>query len=149
MSESYPHDLASHVRSALMSKHKKAPPLALLVSMFEILYFASLKTEEGQGILCRVALIDRKRPDPRPPDRVVADRWQYFAFSSEISFSVRNLVKLSKAADPWVATIAVDLNSDGQPAIWGLIDQSVHYNTAVMNETQSWDKCRASFKPRF
>ncbi|MGA3035067.1 MAG: putative sensor domain DACNV-containing protein, partial [Terracidiphilus sp.] len=146
MSESYPKDLASHVQSALTANRKRAPALAALVNLFEVLYFASLKTEEGQGISCRVAFINRKRPDPNPPKRIVADRWQYFAFESEIPCSVRNLVKLSKAADSWVSTIAVDQGSDGRLAIWGLIDQSVHYSTAVMNETQSWGQMPGLFQ---
>ena len=29
-------------------------------------------------ISCRVAFMDRKRPDPDPPERVTADRWQCF-----------------------------------------------------------------------
>ena len=146
MSECYPKDLASHVQSALTANRKRAPALAVLVSLFEVLYFASLKTEEGQGISCRVAFIKRTRPDPNRPKRIVADRWQHFAFESEIPCSVRNLVKLSKAADPWVSTIAVDQGSDGELAIWGLIDQSVHYSTAVMNETESWGQMPGLFQ---
>jgi hypothetical protein len=146
MSESYPKDLADHVQSALIANRKKAPALTVLVSLFEVLYFASLKTEEGQGISCRIVFVNRKRPDPNRPDRIVADLWQPFAFASEIPCSVRNLVKMSKAADPWVSTIAVDHGSDGQLAIWGLIDQSVHYSTAVMNETQSWGQMPGVFQ---
>lgn len=146
MSESYPRDLALHVRSALANKHKQAPKLATLVKLMEVLYFSSLKTEEGQGISCRIAFVRRKRPDPNPPERVVADRCQHFRFGSEIPFSVRNLVKLSKAADPWVSTIAVDQGSDGSLVIWGLIDQVIHYSTAVVNETRTWGQVPGLFQ---
>jgi hypothetical protein len=146
MSESYPTDLALHIRSVFNARHKKSPALDVLVRLLEILYFASLKSEEGQSISCRIALISRERPDPRPPQRIVADRWQHFFFDSEISFSVRNLVKLSKATDPWVSTIAVDQNAEGQLFIWGLIDQSVHYSKAVMNETDTWGQMPGVFQ---
>jgi hypothetical protein len=53
----------------------------------------------------------------------------------ELPFTVRILVKLSKAVDPWSSTLAVDVNSANELNIWGLIDQSVHHSTYVMQET--------------
>jgi hypothetical protein len=99
--------------------------------------FASLKREETQPISCRVAFIDRNQPDKNPPDNVTADRWQFFALADDLPLTVRNLVKLSTAVDPWGSTLAVDTDSAGKLRIWGLIDQSVHYSTYVVKESSS------------
>jgi hypothetical protein len=133
----YPKDLAKHVHSQLVARKTQCPPLAVLVTLFEVLYFASLKSEEAERISCRIAFVDLSNPDPDPPERTVKDRWQHFALADDVPFIVRNLVKLSKAVDPWASTLAVDTNSEGQLRIWGLIDQSVHYSTYVMKETDT------------
>src|ERR1700730_6964738 len=137
MPSSFPENLASHVRSQLIARKERPPSVKVLTSLFETLYFASLQREESQPISCRVAFINRKRPDPRPPERIVADRWQFFALADDLPLNVRNLVKLSTAVDPWGSTLAVDADSKGNLRIWGLIDQSVHYSTFVVKETSS------------
>lgn len=134
---SFPEDLASHVHSQLVTRKERPPSVRILTRLFETLYFASLKREESQPISCRVAFIDRKRPDPEPPEIVVADRWQVFALAEDLPLDVRNLVKLSTAVDPWGSTLAVDTDSDGKLRIWGLVDQSVHYSTFVVKEASS------------
>jgi hypothetical protein len=134
MPAKYPSELAQHIHAQLLLRHKKPPSLRILTNLFEVLYFASLKREETQSISCRVAFIDRTNPDPKPPKRVVADRWQCFPLSVDLSFSVRNLVKLSKAVDPWGSTLAIDADADGELRIWGLIDQSVQYSIYVVKE---------------
>jgi len=133
----YPKDLARHIHSQLEARKIQSPSLAVLATLFEVLYFASLKSEEAERISCRIAFVDRSNPDPSPPERRTKDRWWHFALDEEIPFTVRNLVKISKAVDPWVSTLAVDTNSDGELRIWGLIDQSVHYSTFVMKETDT------------
>jgi hypothetical protein len=137
MSAHFPEDLADHVYRQLVSRRESPPPVKILTKLFETLYFASLKREETQPISCRVAFIDRKRPDPKPPERIVSDRWRFFPLSDDLPLTVRNLVKLSTAVDPWVSTLAVDVDSSGTLRIWGLIDQSVHYSTFVVKEASS------------
>ncbi len=136
MAAKYPKDLAAHVHSQLNTT-KATPAVGVLATLFETLYFASLKSEESERIACRIAFLDRSNLDPKPPERIPQDRWSHFALSGPIPFNVRNLVKLSKAVDPWASTLAVDTDSDGKLQIWGLIDQSVHYNTYVMKETDT------------
>src|SRR6266404_9995014 len=97
MLRSYPSDLARQVREQLVLAKQDPPEEVLLTSLFETLFFASLKREEGRAISCRVAFVDRKRPDPKPPSRVVADRWKYFALAKDLPLNVRNLAKLSHA----------------------------------------------------
>src|SRR5271170_6053120 len=137
MPASFPEDLASHVHEQLTHRKKSPPSKRVLTKLFETLYFASLKREETQPISCRVAFIDRENPDPHPPERVVPDRWRFFPLADDLPLTVRNLVKLSSAVDPWGSTLAVDANSEGKLRIWGLIDQSVHYTTFVMKEASS------------
>jgi hypothetical protein len=134
MPASFPADLASHVRAQLLHRKENAPSQKVLVGLFETLYFASLRREETQPISCRIAYISRGRPDPHPPERIVADRWRFFPLADDLPLTVRNLVKLSTAVDPWGSTLAVDSDSDGELRIWGLIDQSVHYSTYVFKE---------------
>ena len=138
---STPKDLAKLVFSKL--KHARhialQPTVPVLTTLFENLFFTSLKTEEGQLIKVTVTLINSADPDPHPPKRQVAHRWNYIHFEERLPFTVKNLVKLSKAADPWSASLAVDYDEAGELFIWGLIDQSVHY--------QSFINYESTFKP--
>jgi hypothetical protein len=54
-----------------------------------------------------------------------------------LEFTVRNLVKLAKAADPWSSCLAVYFDLRGNFYIWGLIDQTVHFNTLLMREREA------------
>lgn len=146
MPSSFPEDLASHVHSQLVARKESPPSTKVLTKLFETLYFASLKREETQPISCRVALIDRKHPDPHPPERIVPDRWRFFPLADDLPLTVRNLVKLSTAVDPWGSTLAVDTDSKGKLRIWGLIDQSVHYSTFIMKETSSGSEMPGMFQ---
>ena len=55
MPSRYPKDLASHVHSQLVSSKAPSPSVAVLVTLFEVLYFASLKSEEAERISCCIA----------------------------------------------------------------------------------------------
>jgi hypothetical protein len=146
MSADFPKDLASHVHRQLVHRKQIPPSTKVLTKLFETLYFASLKREETQPISCRVAFIDRKNPDPHPPDRMVPDRWRFFPLAEDLPLTVRNLVKLSTAVDPWGSTLAVDTDSKEKLRIWGLIDQSVHYSTFVMKEASSGPEMPGMFQ---
>jgi hypothetical protein len=146
MPANFPEDLAGHVHRQLIARKERPPSIRVLTRLFETLFFASLKREETQPISCRIAFIDRKRPDPHPPDTMVADRWQFFPLTDDLPLNVRNLVKLSTAVDPWGSTLAVDADSDGKLRIWGLIDQSVHYSTFVMKEASSGPEMPGMFQ---
>ena len=142
----YPKDLARHVHSHLASAKSACPSLASMENLFETMYIASLKREEAETVTCRLAFVDQANPDPEPPKRIPEDRWKHFALEQDIPLTVRNLVKLSKAVDPWSSTIAVDLDSKGDLRIWGLIDQSVHHNTFVMQETDRGPQMPGAFQ---
>lgn len=136
---STPKDLAKLVFKRLQGAKVSSPlpSQEILNNLFEILFYASLKTEESDFIKVTVTLIDSNNPDPTPPERIVNERWQFTRFEEPIPFSVKNIVKLSKAADPWSSSLAIDFNSENELFIWGLIDQAIHYQSFLHYEADS------------
>jgi hypothetical protein len=136
---STPKDLASLVFKKLKGAKipLPRPNLEVLTSLFEIMFYSSLKTEESQLIKVTVTFIDPKNPDPTPPSRIVSDRWNCINFKEEIPLTVKNLVKLSKAADPWSSSLAVYYNRNNDLFIWGMIDQAIHYQSFLSYESES------------
>jgi len=112
------------------------PSEIILRKLFAELFFASLKTEEGQLTRVTITLIDPNDPDPNPPERIVAHRWNCINFEERIPFSVKNLVKLSKAADPLSASLAVYYENNSL-FIWGMVDQAIHYQSFLNYEGDS------------
>lgn len=131
-------DLAKVVFNKLkgIKTSAKIPNEKILNNLFENLFYASLKTEESDSIRVTVTLIDYENPDPKPPKRLVKHRWSFIRFSDSIPFDVKNIVKLSKAADPWSSSLAVDFDNKGELFIWGLIDQSIHYQNYLHYESE-------------
>ena len=87
--------------------HARAPAPAALEELLEVAFFASMKTEESEQVLCTLVYVDMNNPDPRPPDRIVADRWSYIRFEQPIPLDVKNVVKVSKSIDSAFAALAV------------------------------------------
>lgn len=136
---STPNDLAVLVHKRLNGAKisTPCPSEEILSLLFEIMFYASLKTEESQFIKVTITFIDPINPDPNPPSRIVADRWNHIAFEEKVLFNVKNLVKLSKAADPWSSSLAVYYNEEGELIIWGMIDQAIHYQSFLNYESDS------------
>jgi hypothetical protein len=111
-----------------------SPGREMLTRLFEVVYFTSLKTEEGRPVQARIVLVDPEDPDPDRPPGPSADRWRISRLADSIPLTVANLVKLSKAADPWSSCLAVYYDSSRRPFIWGLVDQVVHFNTYLVHE---------------
>lgn len=120
---SYPPDLAVFVRGRLRKMHARAPALSALKEMIEVAFFASMRTEEAEQVLCTLVYLDMNDPDPNPPQRIVADRWSYMRLAQPIPLDVKNLVKMSKSVDSAFGAIAVHKDSNGKLVIWGVIDQ--------------------------
>jgi hypothetical protein len=116
-----PLDLATVVFNKLINLKNKflRPSEQVLLSLFENLFYASLKTEESDFIKVTITLINAENPDPRPPKRIVKDRWTVIKLKKQIEFNVKNIVKLSKAADPWSSSLAVNFDKKGKLYIWG------------------------------
>ena len=125
-----PNDLAQRLDGVLRREGHDVRG-EILESLLETLYFASLRTEEGESIRCQVAYMDPANPDPSPPKRVVKDRWQVTALGSSITLNVASVVKLAKATDPRTSSFAVYEDANGGVQIWGLVDQGNQYHDFV------------------
>lgn len=70
---STPNDLAKLVFKKLKGAKTNLdnPSSVVLNTLFETLFFTSIKTEEGQFIKVTITLIDPDNPDPIPPERIV------------------------------------------------------------------------------
>lgn len=129
-----PGDLATFVYAELQrSKIKEEKPTeAILKELFNTLYYASLQTEEGQFIKVTVTLFDHRTAESTEPGQY--DQWNFFAFEPEIEFTIKNLVKLSKAADPWSSSLSVYYDENNKLFIYGMIDQTFHYQSYLNYE---------------
>jgi hypothetical protein len=130
-------DLARSVDRYLKKNGISSPGSRLLGGLFDAIYFASLKTEEGKPLQLRAVLLNPKNPDPHKPPHPRPHRWKVVRLETRIPLTVPHLVKLSKAADPWTSCLAVYFDSSGSFFIWGLLDQTVHFNTMLVRETES------------
>ena len=126
-------DLARTVHERL-KRDRSSPGTGVLARLFEVVYFTSLKTEEGKPVQVRIAVVDPEDPDPDRPPGPNPDRWKITKFADRLPLTVSNLVKLSKAADPWSSCLAVYFASSKELFIWGLVDQVVHFNTYLVHE---------------
>src|ERR1700722_14041384 len=104
-------DLARAVDRRLQRDRIASLGVHKLRALFEVVYFASLKTEEGKPLQVRVALIDPTNPDPEKPPVRMLSRWTITRLSPQLPLTVANLTKLCKAADPWSSCLAVYHNS--------------------------------------
>jgi hypothetical protein len=129
-------DLVRVVARRLRRDAIPSPSASALTKLFETVYFTSLKTEEGQPLQARVALVDPANPDPDRPPSPRPDRWKITKLDQRLPLTVPSLVKLSKAADPWSSCLAVYFDSSGEFFIWGLVDQTVHFNTGLVRERE-------------
>jgi sensor domain DACNV-containing protein len=132
-----PEDLAEVVYSEVAKRSSRCPSKAALVDLFGCLYFASLRTEEGEPITIHVVYLDPSNPDPKPPKRIRKDRWSYIRLAKTVRMTVPNLVKIAKASDPRSSSFAVHRDSSGHLFIWGLIDQGNRYHDFVNRESES------------
>src|SRR5581483_4297976 len=72
----YPADLAREVRRRLKDGSKEhGPSTNVLAQLFEVLHFASMRTEEGVPVTCRVTYMDPAQPDLAPPRHARPGRW--------------------------------------------------------------------------
>jgi hypothetical protein len=110
------------------------PRVGILEKLFDIVYFTSLKTEEGRPIVARLCLVNPEKPDDSPPPRPRLSRWVTVQLANRLPLTVPNLVKIAKAADPWSSAVAVYYDRAGALFIWGLIDQTVHWNRMLVRE---------------
>ncbi len=128
----FPADLARHVEMRLASEYGYSPPQGVLVRLIETLYFASLKTDEGRPPVCTVNFFDRRRPAPLSSGPTPTDCWSEVRFQSPAPLDVRNFLRVARATDPAVSSLAVMHDHDGELWLWGLIDQELRYSDFIV-----------------
>src|SRR5882724_4164981 len=111
---SSPADLASVVRMVLRRRGTSAPPLEVLIRLFDSMYFASLKTEESRPVRFHVVYLDPEKTDPRPPKTLVHDRWSCVRLSPAIPLSSASFIKIAPASDPRTSSFAVYPDAAGR-----------------------------------
>lgn len=129
----YPKDLAEVVHSEINRKHSSLS-IGNLVSLFETMYFASIKTEESESIIFNIVYLDSPEQDPNQLEVVSHDHWSIVKFSDPILFNLQNIIKLTKASDPRSSSLAIYNDAENQLYILGLIDQGNRYYDYVNYE---------------
>ena len=132
-----PRELADAVCSELTGRKKDCPSLNLIVSLFETLFFTSMKTEEGQPILCHLIWLDPYSTDTNPPKRIVHLTWNYIQLAHPLPFDIRTLTKIAKASDPRTSSFVVYPDENGELKIWGLVDQGNRYHDFLHFDSDS------------
>src|SRR6266566_7911629 len=130
-------DLAEVVDAHLKKVGTSSPGVRALTELLEVVHFTSLKNEEARPLQLRVALVNPDDPDPERPPAPRPYRWEIIRLKRPVPFDVASLAKLAKAADPWSSSLAVYYNQSGQFFVWGLVDQTVHFNTRLVRESES------------
>lgn len=125
--------VANLIRRYLRSERWRVPSLRLLVEFLGTAFYASMRSEEARRIVSTLAFVDPRNPSGPDPKLIRPQRRTYVPFEQPLAFNIRNLVKLSQAAPPWAACIAVGA-SNGQLRICGLFDQEIHYRNSLNQE---------------
>ncbi len=137
ISHKNPKDLAQVICKELQKKKQRCPDIEVIKEFFEILFYASLETEEREPIQLQLVYLDPDDPDPDPPDRIVKDRWSFIKLDNPLPYTVSSAVKIARALDPRTSALVVHPTQSGQLRIWGFIDQVnrfhdfIHYESRV------------------
>jgi hypothetical protein len=129
-------DLVAKVET-VVSHASDRPAQRTLHRLFEVMYLASLRTEESQPIAFHLVYINPASPDPSPPRRIVQDRWSYVPLQPHLPFDTATVTKIAKASDPRSSSLAVYHDSAGELFVWGLIDQGNSYFDFVNYDVES------------
>lgn len=124
-SSRYPAHLARLVLSNLSQQGISPPRNRTMVSLLEILHFASLHTDEQRSCRCTVNYIDPH--DGRSNSDGANSSWSTIPFHEPLPLTIRSLVKLAEAADPAVSSLAVFEDDHGALVIWGMVDQELRF----------------------
>ena len=128
----YPFDLARLVATHLQTVLGRSPDESVLVRLFEVLYFASLRTDEGRQTRCTVNLTEAEAPAGGEPPPNCGNRWIAFPFASPLPLDIRTITKLARAADPEAASLNVFADEAGELYLWGLVDQEPRHGDQII-----------------
>jgi len=130
-------DLAKSVELELKKRGITNFNLEAITSLFEPMYFASLRTDESEPISFHIVYLDPDDPDPDPPRRITNDRWKSVRFEQPILATISNLIKVAKASDPRTSSLAIYEDTQRDLFVWGLVDQGNTYSDFVNYESES------------
>ena len=123
----YPNHLAKLVAERLRGTHARSTPSErVLLTLFETLYFASLKTDERRLCRCTVNFVDPEDPQLELAGHGKELGWTIIPFEQPLSFDVRTITKLAEATDPVSSSLAVFDDGD-ELVIWGMVDQELRH----------------------
>ena len=128
-----PRDLA-HIVATRLGFGIGVPGPETLDELFEALFLASLKSEEGRPIRSLLAFASPRTPDPHPPPHVRLHRWIYVPFASPVPLGPESLAKLALASDPLTSALAVYCKKGGRPQLHGLFDQQHAFQASLRYE---------------
>lgn len=130
-------DLGTFVyQKLLVSKVKgEKPSENILKELFNVLFYASLSTEESDFVKVTVTLLS-KEFRKSPSANSTYDEARFFPFIEPIVLTEKSLIKLSKAADPWSSSLAIDYNENNELYIYGMIDQALHFQSFLNYERE-------------
>jgi sensor domain DACNV-containing protein len=135
---STPKDLAQAVCSELMRQGSECPKLEVLIDLFEVMYYVSLKTEESAPISFDLVYLNPKGADPiEPPSRLPNDKWRDIQLAEPIPVNMSNLIKIAKASDLRTSSLAIYHDEHEQLFLWGFVDQGNSYTDYVNYESET------------
>lgn len=129
----YPFDLARLVAAQLEQVLGRPFDEGVLAQFFEMLYFASLRTEEGWQPLFTVNFVEATEPHGGDAPESIANGWSGVSFGAAMPMDIRTLTKLARAVDPEVASMNVYADSNRQLFIWGLVDQELRHGDRIVS----------------
>ena len=129
--------LATTVHSKLRNFGTSVPSRAVLRTVFEVVYLASLKTEEGRFVKGSVTFANPAMPEASPPLTRRANYPSFTKFGRRLKLTVESLVKLARAIDKWSGSIAVYGTTRTNIEVWGVVDQLVGQNRMINRESSS------------
>lgn len=119
----FPRDIAQKTFIELKKRGVIPPEKSVLINLFELIYFASLKTEEAEHVTFDIVYLDPESIDPNRPGKIHRDHWEFINFKEPIPLKTASLVKIAKATDFRTSALVVCHKKRIGLCIWGLIDQ--------------------------
>jgi len=134
MGISHPSDLAKEVLLAINRRDIVPPPRKTVISLFQLMYHASISKEESEFISFHLVFFN---PADCPPVNSVAggrEPWLFIPLAYPEEMNLPNISKLALASHPRSSALAVYPNNEGTLFIWGLIDQLNRYEDFIRLE---------------
>jgi hypothetical protein len=129
--------IAHRVIASLRILGLRPPSLAVVRTILESVYLASLRTEETRFVRGSVTFADPSSPDVSPPVTTRAQYPKFTRFTTRRSLTVELIGRLSRAVDQWSGSIAIYGTTTTNLVVWGVIDQLVHSNVILHREPGS------------